>query len=93
MAEGRLVKSHTRGQCVVATLPTGERLLVLQVAIDCPECGRLSLEIPGHHLRALRNLCVEFIDLYPDLTGEEAGMTQVKRESFSGTAPADPSEN
>ena len=74
------------------TAPPPEMLL-LEIDIDCEQCGQHSLRLAGHHLRALRNLLVETIDLHPTLGGDESGIEVVKRLQFDGTAPGDPTVN
>lgn len=46
-------------------------LLMLEIEIDCPLCGPFPIQIvvAGHHLKLVRDLCIEAIDAYPELTG------------------------
>lgn len=53
----------------VIELPEGGTYLLVTIKILCPHCGEIQIELPGHHLRALRNLLVEYVDQYPHLTG------------------------
>lgn len=88
------LKSHTTGRAIVIELPdTHERILVVEIELDCPSCGRHTVRFAGHHLRVIRNLVTEFIDLHPDLVGDEAGLEVLKRLTFSGTPPRDPLDN
>ncbi len=78
------LESHLTGKAIVAHLANEERILIVQIEIDCPGCGQQQFWVAGHHLRALRNMLVEFIDLHPDLTGDEAGMKVINRMQFTG---------
>ena len=51
------------------------------------------MRLAGHHLRALRNLLIEFIDLHPTLCGEESGIEVVNRLQFEGRGGGDPTLN
>ena len=68
-------------------------ILLLDVEIDCEQCGQHHVRFAGHHLRALRNLLVETIDRHPELCGDEAGIEVAQRLQFEGTPPQDPSSN
>ena len=67
--------------------------LVLEIEIDCEMCGAHAVRIAGHHLRALRNLLLETIDLHPTLCGDEAGIEVAARLQFDGKPPSDPNMN
>lgn len=91
-------QARLTGQAIKITLPAmdGEpaaETLIVEVAIDCPQCGSHRVRFAGHHLRALRDLFIEFIDLHPTLTGEEAGIEVVNRLQFGGQGGSDPSMN
>ena len=88
-----LQQSHLTGHAIVATFPDGAQALFVQIAIDCPACGRAEWQVAGHHLRALRKLIDEFIDLHPELVGEESGMEVVQRMTFGGAAGSRPEDN
>lgn len=86
-------KSRLLGRAVL--LEQGEhRALIAEVAIDCPDCGQFVVRFAGHHLRALRNLLTEWVDEFPDLCGNEAGLEVLRRETerFSGGG-GDPNNN
>ena len=68
-------------------------ILLLDVEIDCEQCGQHHVRFAGHHLRALRNLLVETIDRDPELCGDEAGIEVAQRLQFGGAVPKDPSAN
>lgn len=87
------IQSRLKGQAVKVTFPDGQERLVVEIALDCPECGQHTIRLAGHHLRAIRNLLIEFIDLHPTLCGDEHTLKVLRRETFGGTAPADPSTN
>lgn len=69
----------------VTTLPSGEEFLLVTVKIVCPICGTIEMEMPGHHLRALRNLFVEYVDLYPHLTNKQDELRVLAR--LNGPTP------
>lgn len=72
-----------RGTATKIELTTGEATLVIEVAVDCPICGPHTLRFAGHHLRTLRDLVIEFIDLHPALAGPET--RDAVRERIEGT--------
>ena len=76
-----------------APVAVPEETLVLEYSIDCDLCGQHTVRLAGHHLRALRNLLVETIDLHPGLCGEDSGIEVASRLSFSGKTGGDPSVN
>lgn len=86
------IQSHVTGRIIVAESREGDRRLFLQVDVDCPECGHFAFQLPGHHLRPLRDLCLDAIDRHPDLTGTDAGLQILKKTEFTGT-PNDPTNN
>jgi len=71
--------------------PSGARYLVAEIRIDCPSCGQHVIHIAGHHLRSIRDFCIQTIDEYPGLTGSEPKVES--REAFTiqggGGDPAD----
>lgn len=88
------IKSSLIGRSVIVEFPDSpEKLLIVEVEIDCPSCGQHLVRFAGHHLRALRNLLVEIIDLHPELVGDEAGLDVIKRMTFKGTSTPRPEDN
>lgn len=86
------------GKAVVITLPEidGEpevSALVVEIGIDCPDCGTHVVRYAGHHLRSIRDLLVQWIDEYPELCGAEGGHKVAERLSFRGGGGSDPSVN
>ena len=76
---------------IMAETPTGARSLVLDVQVQCPDCGDYLVRYAGHHLRALRDFLIATIDQYPDLTAEA---TKVSHEHYTiETGGGDPSQN
>ena len=69
-----------------------EKNLVLEVALDCPDCGQHAFRIAGHHLRTLRQLLTDVIDHHPDLVGTETQSQIVEQYSWQGSS-GDPSNN
>ena len=87
-------KSHLVGRAILITHPeTAGKLLVVEIDIDCPDCGAQTIKVVGHHLRGLQKMLGEFIELHPDLTGDESGIEVLNRINFSGTSTPDPSRN
>ena len=87
------MQARTKGQATLIELPTGERYLVVEVTIDCPACGTQRLVVAGHHLRAIRDLMIDFIDQHPELAGPEADQRAIERTQIRGTVPPDPTRN
>jgi len=88
------IESRVRGEAIKATFPDGQEVLYVQLHIDCPECGQHTVRFAGHHLRVLRNLFIEFIDLHPELCGDESSIqTTEKFADESGGATGDPTLN
>lgn len=73
-------------QAQVMTLPDKREYLLVTIKIQCPICGEIEMQLPGHHIRAIRNLLVEYVDLYPQLTHKDdelqmlAGLQQARDE-------------
>lgn len=88
-----------RGTATKVVLPsTSEHpheaaFLLVRIDVDCPECGTYAIDLVGHHLRAIRDLLIEFIDLHPDLVGEEHNIAVKERLQFGGRPDNDPSQN
>lgn len=87
------VKSLITGKAITIDFASGHRDLIVQIDIDCPDCGKGSWTLPGHHLRAMRNLLNEFIDMHSTLVGEETDLEVVGRHQFGGQAAAKPENN
>ena len=91
-----MAHSHLLGQAILVTFPDqpDERHLILDVTLDCPECGQHRLRIGGHHAQSLLRLLAEWVEQYPDLTGSSAQVKVVRRENFEFSGPAkDPQNN
>jgi hypothetical protein len=69
------------------TLVTGEELLTVEIAIDCPYCGQYTIPIAGHHLRAIRDALIEQIDLHPTLTGKDSDVRTLEKIQYSMAGP------
>jgi hypothetical protein len=63
--------SHATAQIIVATTPTGQSELIVRIQLDCPRCGPQQILLAGHHLRLIRDVLIETIDDYPELTQAE----------------------
>ena len=92
------IQARVTGRTIVVQLPTGQRYLVLQVSIDCPDSCQpgtsYEVLITGHHLPLVKQIIDEAIAEHPDLTiGCVAGTAVSARNRFEGVAPADPTRN
>jgi hypothetical protein len=88
------VKSNLVGRAILIDHPSlPEKLLVVEIDIDCPGCGTYSLRLAGHHLQGVRKLLDEFITLHPDLSGDESGIEVLNRFNLKGRPPSDPTVN
>jgi len=67
-----------------------EKLLIVEIAIDCPACGKTTLRIPGHHLKAVRQIAQSYCDQFPELTG---GSVEVLHSYDFTTAASERPEN
>jgi hypothetical protein len=83
----------TRGTATKITLPSGDEFLLVQIEIECPACGSYAASFAGHHLRRIRDLLVEFIDLHPDLTGQVGDLETVRKLQWEGRTGGHPEEN
>jgi hypothetical protein len=84
------VPSRTRGIATVIETTDGARALMVTIEIDCGLCGQHTVRFAGHHLQAIRDVLIEFIDLHPDLMHDEAERKVIERLTFK--APSnDPS--
>lgn len=70
----------------------GGRALYAEIVIDCPECGRQVIRVAGHHLKAIRDFCLDTIDAYPELTGKEPVRATHEQFTLAGGG-GDPSQN
>jgi hypothetical protein len=89
------MQSKVTGTAMVVSFPPqhAERVLVVDVAIDCPECGRATLRIPGHHLKAVRDLVQTYCDQFPELTGGPVQLLSQTETNFSGRPSMRPEDN
>jgi len=69
----------------------GDPFLVVEIDIGCPICGVVELRLAGHHLRTVRDVIIEAIDQYPELTKCESQV--VDRYAIRSRAPGDPTSN
>jgi hypothetical protein len=54
-----------KGQLI--DLPDGKKDLVVNITIICEACGgQIDMQLPGHHLRAVRDTLVDMVDRYPE---------------------------
>jgi hypothetical protein len=86
------IRSTGRSTVTRVKLTDGQEFLLVQIEIECPVCGAQQIEFHGHHLRMIRDMVIEAIDLHPDLTGEEEVQT-LSRLQFRGPGPSDPTKN
>lgn len=87
------IKSTARGTAIKVTLPTGDEFLLVEIAVDCPSCGQYTIRLAGHHLRMVRDLLIEMIDLHPHLTGKDDDLTVLEKLHVPIAPPGDPTLN
>ena len=86
-----MLKSSLFGRSILI-VSGQEKLLVLEVALDCPDCGQHAFRIAGHHLRTLRKLLDSVIQENPDLVGTEESTHITEQYEWKGS-PGDPHLN
>jgi hypothetical protein len=59
----------------------GEQALLVEILIDCPVCGQDRIRLAGHHLKMVRDICIDAIDHYPALAGKDP--TVVTHSAFT----------
>jgi hypothetical protein len=79
------------GQIIKVDGPAGEEAVIVQLEVDCPLCGTFTIQIRDHHLANLRDLIIEAMDLYPELT-KAPKVSQREDFKFAGR-PHDPTAN
>ena len=85
------MKASLIGRSILVSTEEGQ-LLVLEVALDCPDCGQHAFRIAGHHIRTLKKLIDTVVGEHPDLVGSEESSKVV--EQFEWTGPVgDPTNN
>jgi len=84
-------QSSIIGRTILITFAE-EKTLVLEIAVDCPDCGQQAFRIAGHHLRTLRTLVNQVVEANPDLVGAEASSQIVEQYEWTGS-PGDPHNN
>jgi hypothetical protein len=82
-----------KAAATLATFPDGTKVLMGEIVIDCESCGGGTVRLPGHHMRVVRNLLMQWCDEYPELTGSDEHIREVGRTRIEGTPPADPEMN
>ena len=87
------MQSHAVCTATQIDLPSGEALLVVEIAVDCPLCGQYTLRLAGHHLRMIRDALVQMIDLHPGLTGTDADVQTLQKLQFGGRGTPRPENN
>lgn len=72
----------------------GEKELLAQIAIDCAACGPITLVIPGHHLRTVRDVIVDLLDQFPYLNdGGRTVKTTTQKFTIDAAAAKKAQEN
>lgn len=62
------MESHATSRVILVQTPGEPDVLVVEFVIDCPLCGPQRITIAGHHLRMIRDVAVDTVDAYPELT-------------------------
>jgi hypothetical protein len=87
--------AHVLGRAILVETLDEPPVLLIVLDIDCPVCGGfqayrqkdgpLQVQVAGHHLRALRDLLVDFIEEHPDLVGRDEDTRTVSRRTYAIT--------
>ncbi len=60
-----IIQYVAKGQLI--DLPSGQKDLIVSIKIICQPCGgEIEMDLPGHHLRAIRDTLVEMVDRFPE---------------------------
>jgi hypothetical protein len=82
------MQSKVTATGMIANPDTPEAYLVVEIAFDCPECGKARYQIPGHHLKALRDIAISYCDQFPALTAASVSVLDtISFQSRPGTRP------
>jgi hypothetical protein len=76
------MESRSLGRIFMVESETGEKALLVEILINCPVCGTDRIRLAGHHLRMVRDICIDAIDQYPELSGTEPRV--VNHTDFKG---------
>lgn len=57
------IQYFAKGQLV--DLPNGKKDVIVFIKIVCDHCGEIDMQLPGHHLRAIRDTLVDMVDKFP----------------------------
>lgn len=64
-----LRKTYVVGQVTEVLFTDGTTAIIQNITIDCPGCGRGTVTIAGHHIRAVHELLGRTIAALPDKCG------------------------
>jgi hypothetical protein len=87
------MKALITGRLTKAEFPDGTTALVGEIEVDCTICGQGTVILPGHHLKAIRDLLIAWCDMEPTLTGDDEHRQKISEQSFRGRVPPDPTRN
>ena len=85
------MQSKTTATGMILNPDTPEAHLVVEIKVECPECGTATIRIPGHHLRVVRDIAASYCDAHPELT--KSDITLVSSHQFDGVMPKNPENN
>ena len=54
----------------------GDPYVVVEIDIECPQCGTIEMRLAGHHLQTVRDVCISAMDQYPALTKIESHVVE-----------------
>jgi hypothetical protein len=54
----------------------GDPYVLVEIDIECPECGTITMRLLGHHLQTIRDVCISAMDQYPALTKIESRVVE-----------------
>jgi hypothetical protein len=66
-----MAEAHSTARIFLVDQADRAPFLFVEVIIDCPSYGLQRIQVAGHHLRMLRDICIDAIDQHPELTGSE----------------------
>jgi hypothetical protein len=86
-----MAQSHTDARTILVEFPDGRTAIILQIQIDCPDCGTHTYTIEGHHLPVIKQIVDQTIASHPKET--QSRIQQTDRVDFVLGPPDDPTRN
>lgn len=86
-----MAHSHTNARTMLVEWPDGRTAIVVEIMIDCPDCGKLSYAFEGHHLPVIKQIVDQAITDHPKETTSQIQRTE--RTDFVLGPAGDPTRN